>query len=113
MPEDQPDDENKELRQVSEAIAEEVRKDQGATPTFPFGERELEEKTADGLEDAAIREAREKAEIGRVPGGGSGSTRRASQGGIDDQTRDTGKIRSEDPIGGENVPLDIPNLNSV
>lgn len=55
---------------VNEAIADEVRKDQGMTPTFPFGARDFEEKSAAEDEDEEIREAREKAEIERVPGGG-------------------------------------------
>jgi hypothetical protein len=54
---------------VNDSIAEEVRKDEGMTPTFPFGDREFEEKSAAEVEDEEVREAREKAEIERVPGG--------------------------------------------
>jgi hypothetical protein len=73
MPIKQPDAMPTEVtkKPVNEAIADEVRKDQGATPTFPFGDREFEEKSAAEVEDEEIREAREKAEIERVPGGGS------------------------------------------
>jgi len=62
--------EDKKPRPLNEAIADEVRKDQGMTPTFPFGERELEEKSVGEVEDDAVLDAREKAEIERVPGGG-------------------------------------------
>ena len=54
---------------VNEAIADEVRKDEGMTPTFPFGVREFEEKSGAEVEDEEVREARDKAEIERVPGG--------------------------------------------
>jgi hypothetical protein len=75
MPINQPDPmprepEAKKPRPINEAIADEVRKDQGMTPTFPFGEREFEEKSDGATEDAAVRAAREKAELERVPGGG-------------------------------------------
>jgi hypothetical protein len=72
MPTKQPDTMPTEVtkKPVNEAIADEVRKDQGMTPTFPFGDREFEEKSAAEVEDEEIRKAREKAEIERVPGGG-------------------------------------------
>lgn len=66
MPTELPDD--KKPRPINEAIADEIRKDQGMTPTFPFGEREFEEKSVGETEDARLRDAREKAEIERAPG---------------------------------------------
>ena len=57
---------------IGKAISDEVRKDQGETPTFPHSEREFEEKSRGEIGDdpaAAVRKAREKAEIERVPGG--------------------------------------------
>jgi hypothetical protein len=45
---------------VNEAIADEVRKDQGVTLTFPFGDRKFEEHSAAGVEEEEIREARDR-----------------------------------------------------
>ena len=66
---------------IGEAITEEVRKDQGETPTFPFSEREVEgDEALKGTVndtapesrnevDIALGVARERAEIERAPGG--------------------------------------------
>ena len=40
---------------IDQIIADEVRKDEGMTPTFPFSEREFEKKAAGG--EAAAEEA--------------------------------------------------------
>jgi hypothetical protein len=48
---------------LGEAISEEVRKDQGETPTFPFSEREAEERA--GLKEIV------KDELGLPPGDGT------------------------------------------
>jgi hypothetical protein len=45
---------------VNEAIADEVRKDQGVTLTFPFGDRKFEEHSAAVVEEEEIREARDR-----------------------------------------------------
>ena len=122
---------------MNEAIADEVRKDQGETPTFPFSEREFAEKSVGETGDDAMHNAREKAEIERVPGGG---TPRAPDNSTDpvppvkeppkddigdgplpsDDIRepepDPKKIAqkpTEDPLAGENVPDGLQNLNSV
>lgn len=54
---------------IEDIISDEVRKQQGETPTFPLGEETFEEKSTDEIAEATIREAREKAEIERTPGG--------------------------------------------